>query len=141
LGREDFGVIGVFEAGLRREFMLPLTTFRSYDPDPFIALVAALEDTPARMLPPCRCSSSRPHAPWAESVFRAVTTHEGDDFFEDEPAIGKLGKQKVMQPLFAAAMRIVVTGEDEPEARARLTRLASALSSSRTRRQPPHDAR
>jgi hypothetical protein len=127
-GREDFGVIGVFEAGLRREFMLPLTTFRGYDPDPFIALVAALEDTSGDDAGAVQVLFEPAHAPWAESVFRAVTTHEGDDFFEDEPAIAKLGKQKVMQPLFAAAMRIAVTGEDEPQARARLTRLAGALS-------------
>lgn len=127
-GHDDFAVIGVFEVGLRREFMLPLMTCRSYDPDPYIALVAALEDTSGDDAGAVQFLFEPAHAPWAESVFRAVMTHEGDDFFEDEPAIAKLGKQKVMQPLFAAAIRIVVTGEDEPQARARLARIESALS-------------
>jgi hypothetical protein len=126
--RDDFGVIGVFEVGLRREFMLPLATFRSYDPDPLIALVAALEDACGDDAGAVQILFEGAHEPWAESVFRAVTNNEGDDFFEDEPAIAKLGKQKVMQPLFAATLRVAVTGEDEPQARARLVRIATALA-------------
>src|SRR5260221_4601487 len=44
-GRDDFGVMGVFELGLKREFMLPIAASRGFDPDPLIAFVAALEET------------------------------------------------------------------------------------------------
>jgi DNA helicase HerA-like ATPase len=126
--RVDFPAIGVFELALRREFMLPLATFRSYDPDPLIAIVAALEDTEGEDAGAVQILFEGAHSAWAESVFRAVTTNDGDDFFEDEPGIAKLGKQKVMQPLFAATLRVVVTGEDEPQARSRLVRIAGALA-------------
>jgi hypothetical protein len=126
--RVDFPAIGVFEVALRREFMLPLMTFRTYDPDPLIAIVAALEDTEGEDAGAVQILFEGAHAPWAESVFRAVTTPDGDDFFEDEPGIAKLGKQKVMQPLFAATLRVVVIGEDEPQARSRLARIAGALA-------------
>jgi hypothetical protein len=126
--RVDFSAFGVFELALRREFMLPLATFRSYDPDPLIAIVAALEDTEGEDAGAVQILFEGARAPWAESVFRAVTTPDGDDFFEDEPGIAKLGKQKVMQPLFAATLRVVVTGEDEPQARSRLARIAGALA-------------
>jgi len=126
--RVDFEAIGVFEVALRREFMLPLTTFRSYDPDPLVSIVAALEDTAGDDAAAVQVLFQGAHAPWAESVFRAVTTQEGEDFFEDAPEIAKLGKQKVMQPLFAAAIRVAVTGEDEAQARSRLVRLAGALA-------------
>jgi hypothetical protein len=126
--RTDFAAFGVFELALRREFMLPLTTFRSYDPDPLIAIVAALEDTEGEDAGAVQILFEGARAPWAESVFRAITTLDGDDFFEDEPGIAKHGKQKVMQPVFAATLRVIVTGEDEPQARSRLARIAGALA-------------
>jgi hypothetical protein len=43
--RDDFGFADVLELGLQHEFMLPLASARSFDPDPLIAVVAALEDT------------------------------------------------------------------------------------------------
>lgn len=125
---DHFGAIGVFEIGLRREFMLPLASFHSYDPDPLTALVAALEDTGEDEAGAVQILFEGVRAPWAQSVFRAVTAADGSDFFEDEPAIAKLGKQKAMQPLFAAAIRVAVKGEDESQAHARLLRLLAALS-------------
>jgi hypothetical protein len=126
--RDDHGVLGVFELGLRREFMLPLATMRSFDPDPLLAFIAALEDTADDEAGALQILFEATYEPWAESVFRAVTDHEGGDFFLDEPAIAKLGKQKVMQPLFAVAARIAVIGENEEQARSRLVRLAAGLS-------------
>ena len=125
---EDFGVIGVFELGLEREFMLPLLTSRSYDPDPLAAIIAALDDTDDDEAGAVQVLFEGARAPWAESIFRAVTTADGSDFFEDEPSIAKLGKQKALQPLFAAALRIAVKGEDEAQATSRLTRIYGALS-------------
>ena len=124
---EDFGVIGVFELGLKREFMLPLQAARGYDPDPLTALIAAL-DTGDEEAGAVQVLFENVRAPWAESIFRAVTSPDGTDFFEDEPAIAKLGKQKALQPLFAVALRIAVKGEDETEATSRLTRIFGALS-------------
>lgn len=126
--RDDYGVLGVFEFGLRREFMLPLGTLRSFDPDPIVAFVAALEETEDAEGAAFQVLFEPARAPWAESIFRAVTDGEGGDFFTDAPEIARFGKQKAMQPLFAASIRLAVIGNDVSAARERLTRLSVALS-------------
>ncbi len=128
IGAAATGVIGVYEFGLRREFMLPLRIFGSYDPDPFVAIAAALEEASGTEAAAIQVLFEGARNPWAESVVRAVTTHDGDDFFEGAPEISKLGKAKVVQPLFAATLRLAVTAENEHTARARLMRLTGALA-------------
>jgi hypothetical protein len=120
---------GVFEVGLRREFMLPLGTARSFDPDPLLPFVAALDDLAEGELGAFQVLFEPAHSPWAESVLRAVTTEEGGDFFSDAPQLQRLAREKVMQPLFAAAVRLAVGGYDEERLQARLVRLATGLDS------------
>jgi hypothetical protein len=125
--RDYCGAIGVFELGLAREFMLPLATTRSFDPDPLIAIVAALEDTDLDEAAALQVLFEPAEAAWAENIFRAVTQSDGDDFFSDAPEIARFGKQKALQPLFAVSIRVAVIGDAPSSAEARLTRLAYSL--------------
>jgi hypothetical protein len=126
--REDCGVLGVFEIGLAREFMLPLATARSFDPDPLIAVVSALEDTEMEEGAALQVLFQPTEEAWAESIFRAVTQSDGDDFFSDAPEIARSGKQKALQPLFAVGIRLAVIGDDHSNADARLRRVAYSLA-------------
>jgi hypothetical protein len=126
--REDCGVLGVFEIGLAREFMLPLATARSFDPDPLIAIISALEDTEMEEGAALQVLFQPTEEAWAESIFRAVTQSDGDDFFSDAPEIARSGKQKALQPLFAVCIRLAVIGDDHSNADGRLRRLAYALA-------------
>jgi DNA helicase HerA-like ATPase len=126
--RDDCGAVGVFELGLAREFMLPLATARSFDPDPLIAIVAALEDTDLAEGAALQVLFEPAEAAWAESIFRAVTQSDGDDFFSDAPEIARFGKQKALQPLFAVSIRVAVIGDNPSSTQDRLTRLAYSLT-------------
>lgn len=126
--RDDYGAMGVFELGLRQVFMLPLGVVKSFDPDPLIALIAALEDLGEDEGAAVQVLFEPAHASWPESMFRAVTDGDGDDFFVDAPEVARDGKKKALQPLFAVAVRLAVIADDEATARGRLHGLASFFS-------------
>ena len=127
LSDNETAPFGVIELGLRHEFMLPLATVRSFDPDPLLPFVAALDDLTEGEMGSFQVLFEPAHAPWAESVLRAVTTDEGHDFFTASPHLQKLAREKVMQPLFAATVRLALGGYDEERRQARLRRLTSGL--------------
>jgi hypothetical protein len=129
LDETDHGtVFGAFEAGLAREFMLPVRIVRSFDPDPLLAFTAAMDGLAANEIAAVQVLFEGAHAPWAESVFRAVEDGDGGDFFADAPEIARLGKQKAMQPLFAACIRVAAGGRNLRSANERATRLFAALA-------------
>jgi len=99
----------IVELVLANEFMLPIPVPRSFDPDPLIPLVAALEDIGRAEFACLQVLFEGVAAPWAESIIRAVTTDEGKDFFSNAPEVTALGKKKAIQPLFAVAARIILS--------------------------------
>jgi len=119
--------IGVFELSLHNEFMLPIATARSFDPDPLLPFFAALDDVAADELGAFQVLFEPAHSPWAESVLRAVTSGDGSDFFQNAPTFARLAREKVSQPLFAATVRIAAGGSDSDRVHARAIRLASAF--------------
>lgn len=119
--------LGVFEFGLRREFMIPIAAAGSRHTDPLTPIIAALEDTLATDMGAVQILFERADAPWAESIFRAVTDNEGGDFFGNAPHIATLGKRKGVQPLFGVVLRIAAGADEEATARLRLSRIAAAL--------------
>ncbi|MCU1231706.1 MAG: hypothetical protein JWO97_4590 [Acidobacteria bacterium] len=102
------------ELALAREFMLPLTTFSRFDPDPLLAVYSALGDLESGEYALAQVLFEPARAAWGESALRALTDDEGKPFFADNPQLLRAGTQKVAQPLFAAVVRIAVGGaEDE----------------------------
>jgi len=96
----------VVDFGLSEEFMRPLRTARSFEPDPLIAIAAALADLGEGELGVLQVLFQRTRYPWAESVMRAVTDWEGHAFFVDAPEMAALAKTKIARPLFAALVRV-----------------------------------
>lgn len=96
----------ILHAGLAEEFMLPLRTRGELPVDPLVGVVAALGDLAPDELGILQVLFSPVRNPWAPSILRAVSDGDGGAFFADAPAIVPGARQKVAEPLFAAATRI-----------------------------------
>ena len=77
-------------AGLAREFMLPLASFRSLDPDPLLPLFGALSELGPGEAGLVQVLFERVREEWAESVMRAVHDSRGEPFFADCPRSRRL---------------------------------------------------
>jgi hypothetical protein len=106
------GGTAAVEFGLAREFMLPLRTFRDFRPDPLLSLYAALAGVGEGEIGAFQVLFTPAAAPWAESVIRAVHTPQGEPFFEDDPELTKLARDKVTHPFFAVAVRMGAKATD-----------------------------
>ena len=103
----------VIDFGLSEEFMLPISSYGSFDIDPLISVIGALEDLDAGEVGVLQALFSRTYAPWAKSIIASVTDWNGKPFFVDAPDLAKLATHKVSQPLFAVNLRVGVKAESE----------------------------
>ena len=99
----------IFEFGLAREFMIPLSVPRV---DPFVALVGALSGVEANEVVLYQVIFDRVRHPWAESIVSAATNDDGDNFFVNVPELAKAAHAKAAQPLFAATVRLAAAAAD-----------------------------
>jgi hypothetical protein len=86
--------------------MLPIRTFKSFSLDPLITTGAAFEELGEGEVGVFQVLFQVVRNPWQESILRAVTDWEGRSFFADAPEMLSLAREKVSQPLFAAAIRV-----------------------------------
>lgn len=98
--------------GLAREFMLPLETFRSLDPDPLLPLFGALSELEPGEAGLVQVIFQRVREEWAASVMRAVLTGRGEPFFADYPELTKFAREKISRPLYAACLRVAAKSVD-----------------------------
>jgi hypothetical protein len=97
----------IVDFGLSEEFMRPLQTVSSFDPDPFIRVFGTLENLEKDELGIVQILFQSVINPWADSIMRSVTDNKGDSFFADAPEMTTLARKKVQDPLFAVVIRIV----------------------------------
>lgn len=95
----------VVDLGLSNEFMLPLRTVKNFDIDPLIGVAGALSQLAPGEVAVLQVLFQAARAPWAESIVRAVSNHDGSSFLADFPDLQSLAERKVASPLFAAVMR------------------------------------
>lgn len=117
----------VLHVGFGREFMLPFRFAERLEPDPLLAIVGAIDDVPHGELAACQILFEPARAPWAEGIYRAITTNDGEDFFMDAPEFTRAAKRKALEPLFAVVVRFVIWTDDTESLDARVRRLAMAL--------------
>jgi Helicase HerA, central domain/TraM recognition site of TraD and TraG len=96
----------VIDFGLSHEFMRPLRTFSSFEPDPLIAVTGALAELGPGETGILQVLFQPAAAPWAESIMESVTDGAGGPFFAGAPELVPLAREKVSAPLFAAVVRI-----------------------------------
>ena len=114
--------------GLAREFMLPLASFRSLDPDPLLPLFGALSELAPGEAGLVQILFERVREEWAESVMRAVHAPGGGPFFVDYPELTKAAKEKISRPLFAACLRVAAKSGTSSGAWRIVRDLAGALT-------------
>jgi hypothetical protein len=107
----------IAEFGLSKEFMLPLLSIRSFDPDPLAGIVGALSCLRQGEVGMLQVLFQPIHFPWAESMWRAVTFRDGSSFFGDAPEVVNQTKEKLSKPLYAAVLRVAVRGTSEGRSR------------------------
>jgi hypothetical protein len=114
--------------GLAREFMLPLHSFGSLDPDPLLPLFGALSELEPGEAGLVQVLFARVRERWAESVMQAVHTGGGKPFFADYPELTKLAGEKISRPLYAACLRVAAKSMDQTGAWRIVRDLAGALT-------------
>jgi hypothetical protein len=117
----------VLHLGYAREFMLPFAADGRLEPDPLVGFVGALDDVPEGELAALQILFEPAREPWAENIYRAVTTDGGEDFFHDGPEFTRAAKRKATEPLFAVTLRLVFVLDDPAHLDVRFRRLALAL--------------
>jgi Type IV secretion-system coupling protein DNA-binding domain len=114
--------------GLAREFMLPLHSFRSLDPDPLLPLFGALSELEPGEAGLVQVVFARVRERWAESVMQAVHTGGGEPFFADYPELTKLAREKISRPLYAACLRVAAKSGEKTGAWRIVRDLAGGLT-------------
>jgi hypothetical protein len=93
------------EFGLAHEFMLPLAKGKL---DPFIGIIGALAELHPGELGLFQVLWQPVQNRWAESILASVTHADGKPFFVDAPELADAAGNKILQPLFAAVVRVLV---------------------------------
>jgi DNA helicase HerA-like ATPase len=96
----------VVDFGLSEEFMRPLRTYKSFDPDPLTGVFGVMDDLKSDETGIVQILFQAANAPWVDSMMRAVIDGNGDSFFADAPEMVSLTKDKLKDPLFAVVARI-----------------------------------
>ncbi len=103
----------VVDFGLSEEFMLPIKTYDSFDPDPLTGLFGVLDSLRNDDIALVQVLIKAAEAPWADSIMRSVSNAESDSFFIDAPDMVKLAREKCSYPLFAVNVRAAGKGSSE----------------------------
>lgn len=95
----------VVDLGLSNEFMRPVRTFRRFDVDPLIAIVAGLSDVRSGEVAALQVLFQSCRHSWTPCILRAVSDGTGHAFFADAPEMLPLSKEKTSRPLCAVVVR------------------------------------
>ena len=101
--------IAVVDFGLSEEFMRPLRTFKTFDPDPLTSIFGILENLNDSEKGILQILFQVVDSPWTTSIMRSVLNDDGDSFFIDAPEMVKLAKEKCKLPLFAVIIRVAAS--------------------------------
>lgn len=118
----------VIDFGLSHEFMRPLRTFTSFEPDPLVAVVGALSGLASGEIGVLQVLFQPARSAWTENIMRAVTDGEGGPFFVDAPEMVALAREKISRPLVAAVVRIAAQSSVSGQAWELARALGGALS-------------
>jgi hypothetical protein len=114
--------------GLAREFMLPLHSFRSLDPDPLLPIFGALSELEPGEAGLVQLVFQRVREEWAASIMRAVVSGRGEPFFSDYPELTSMAREKISRPLYAACLRVAAKSGEKTGAWRIVRDLAGALT-------------
>lgn len=106
----------IVDCGLNEEFMRPIRTYKSFDPDPLTAIFGTLDNLQAGDVGLVQVLFQSANAPWASNILNAVRNDDGTSFFADAPEMVSLAEKKVERPLFSVVLRLI--GQSKTKERA-----------------------
>jgi len=117
----------IVECGLADECMVPLRSYRSFDTDPLLGMVATLGSLQAGELACVQFLWQPARFPWAASIKRAVTAADGEPFFADAPEITAAAYEKLASPLYGVVVRVAAQCEQGSRHKSLIRSLVSNL--------------
>jgi hypothetical protein len=99
----------VIEFGLKDEFFLPLRSLSSFAIDPYVVLLAALEQTRAGEQLALQVLYTRTHNPWGRAIHDALDDGDGGCLIEDAPWFPKAAEEKTASPMLAVSVRLIAS--------------------------------
>jgi hypothetical protein len=107
IGSED--TTEVIEFGLKDEFFLPLRALDDFAIDPYVLLIAALEQTRAGESLALQVLYTRTHNPWGRAIHDALDDGDGGCLIEDAPWFLRAAEKKTDSPILAVSVRLVAS--------------------------------
>lgn len=95
----------IVDYGLSEEFMRPIQTFKTFDPDPLLGMLGILEHLQKDEQIVLQVLFQSASSPWTEEILNSVTNYDGSSFFADAPEMVTLTKEKLQHPLFSVVIR------------------------------------
>ncbi len=123
----DLRPAAIADLGLANEFMLPLQSYRSLQPDPLIGLIAALGSLRYEELGLLQIIFTPVRHPWAASIRTAVTAPDGSPFFANAPEFSREAITKTSSPLYGVVIRAAGQSETPGRDKEILRQLVRAL--------------
>ncbi len=105
-GEAKIGTSLLVDFGLSNEFLFPLDTGTSFQTDPLVGIVGAMEGLRGQEVAVLQVLFRRVRHPWSGNMLRGAELLEGS-----EPK--SLARAKASEPLFAAVIRVAARSEDE----------------------------
>jgi len=124
---QDAPALEIIELGLDAEFLVPLTGFRTLDPDPMLPLLTVLGSLQEKESAFYQVLFSPTSSPWAPSMRAAVAGPDRKPVFVNAPELVEQVEAKTATPLFAVAIRLAVGAASGARARALLIQLVDAF--------------
>jgi len=101
----------IFEFGLEHEFMMPLAGIKSFEPDPYTALIGSLSQLRDNETAVYQVIFEPAQSAWADSIHRSVTDDHGKNLYVNRPELAHDAEQKASKPLFGVILRIAIKSD------------------------------
>lgn len=118
----------IVEFGLAEECVLPLRSYRSFEPDPLIGAIASLASMGRDEVACLHILFERARQPWAQCIRHAVTTADGRPFFANSPELTREAVAKLASPLYGAVIRAAACSPHAERPRQLIRQIAGALT-------------
>ena len=104
----DKDTVEIHHYNLAQEFMRPLSTSLKHNRDSLMGVYSVLEQVGEGEMICIQLLFKGTSESWSQSIMTAVTDHEGQSFFVDDPNLVKQAREKIKDPLFAVSMRVLI---------------------------------
>ena len=114
--------------GLKEEFMRPVAQIDNADLDSLMGIFSILEKLNEGERIVVQVLFNGLVNPWESSILRSVSNGNKSGFFEDDPEMLVMAKEKIKRPLLAATIRVMTQSDSQKKAYALLGMLAFAIT-------------